>query len=254
MESPVARPPRAGNGPGLLGTALGKGLELQGAQPCVPSSHGLPCPCSPCSPGQEQELQGCSPCFWRAPHHGSWDICLLLEPGQTALGKASPLPWECPARRNSSLTSPAPLFPWALLLHCVPSAVGMGHEDRALPAALSQPLLGCSQPSAQGTFPRTSTGIPCQRGSPKAGPARADLSLGFLTDDADEPSWGSPADKGGRKRSLQASPGSDAVSPSRLLLPSLAAGSRQSRVSGGTGQGGSSCPILRAAVALARAG
>ncbi|XP_033375592.1 uncharacterized protein LOC107214478 [Parus major] len=49
-------------------------------------------------------------------HDGSWDIYLLLEPGQTALGKASSLPWESPARRNScSPTVPqgpgAPLCP-----------------------------------------------------------------------------------------------------------------------------------------------
>lgn len=66
MESPSARTPRAGNSPGLLGRALGRQRELQGAQPCVPSSQNLPCPRSPCGPVREQEPQGCSPCFWRA--------------------------------------------------------------------------------------------------------------------------------------------------------------------------------------------
>lgn len=66
MESPTARTPRAGNSPRLLERALRRDRELQEAQPCVPSSRNLPCFCSPCSPGQEQEHEGCSPCFWRA--------------------------------------------------------------------------------------------------------------------------------------------------------------------------------------------
>lgn len=58
------------------------------------------------------------------PHERSWDISLLLEPSQMALGKASPLPWESPARRNPCSAWPAPHFPWALVFWCVPDAVG----------------------------------------------------------------------------------------------------------------------------------
>lgn len=209
-------------------------MQLQGAQPGVPSSHSLPCLCSACSPGQEQEHEGCSPRFWRA-------LCVPTMGAGISISSWSMArqPWERQALFHGKvllegipLWPAQPRLPWALVLHCVPSAVGLCPACCLIPVSPWLP-----PPLSTGNLPQGSPkGSPAREAPPKLGLHGARLSLGFVTEDSNEPSWGSPADKARRKRSLQASPGSDAVSPSQLLVPSLAAGSRKSRLTGAQGR------------------
>lgn len=152
---------------------------------CVPSSRHPPCLCLPCrvvARGLPAVfLEGCAD-----PHRGSWDISLLLEPGQTALGKASPLPWESPARRSPCLARLATQLPGVLVLWHVPSAAGpsrvRGQWHREVPWGLCPahcllPSALASTPcvlAAAGSLPQSppkgsSTALGYERGSPKLG-------------------------------------------------------------------------------------
>lgn len=151
------------------------------------------------------------------PHERSWDISLLLEPSQMALGKASPLPWESPARRNPCSAWPAPHFPWALVFWCVPDAVGpsrvqgqwRGEVARGLHSACcllpgSPCLLSLLLPvpsQQQGAFPKALQRDPPQlmgaRGAPQSWGwphhlPGTNLSLCFLAVAPNELSPGSP--------------------------------------------------------------
>lgn len=235
MESPVARTLRAGDSPRLLGTALRKDLELQGAQPCVPSSHHLPC-------------HGLLAVFLEGSVSPRGELGYLSPPGawpdSPGKGKSSSMGKSC--KKKFLFGQPSPTVPLGPGGPLCPQ--GCGDVTRGLsPTCCLVPFNPwLSPPLSTGDLPQAPPkGSPARGAPPKLGLPGAHLSLGFLTDDPNEPSWGSPADKAGRKRSLQASPGSEAVSPSCLLLPSLASGSRKSRLPGSRGQGCSSCPLLR---------
>lgn len=102
MESPVPHTSQAGNSPRLLGTALRKDLELQGDQPCVPSSHHLPC-------------HGLLGVFLEGSvslHDGSWDIYLSPPgawPDSPGKGKSSSMGKSC--KKKFLFGQPSPTVP-----------------------------------------------------------------------------------------------------------------------------------------------
>lgn len=158
VESPVARTPRAGNSPRLLGTALRKDLELQGAA-VSPAATTFP-------------ATGCSLCFWRA-------LCLPTMGAGTSISSWSlaKQPWERQVFFHGKvLQEEIPLWPaqphhspgpwWSIV-----SPGLWGCDTRTVPCLLPCPSqsLAVPTPVHREPSPRTSKGIPCKRGSPKAG-------------------------------------------------------------------------------------
>lgn len=192
--------PRAGNSPRLLERALRRDRELQGAQPCVPSSRNLPCFCSPCSPGQEQEHKGCSPCFWRA-------LCLpTMRAGISIFSwSLARQPWERQVFFHGKvLQEEIPLWPgqphrspgpWCSIVSPVLWGQWRGGVTQGLCSACCLIPVSPQLPSplSRGSLPqRPPKGSPARGAPPKLGLPGANLSLGFLTDDPNELSWGSP--------------------------------------------------------------